>query len=343
MSNLMTTDRKDKALMDPVQILSVAILAVLSLRVFREGRSSKKEIRENKLVSPPECLNFRVDQYAIDRMRDPTLPSIAKPIATLEEKESWLTTQAWSRSIAVQSSPWNDISSRDGVLHEYNCLETSIWTEQLLREFAKIGYDVHELGSKNLPIFRGLRVNDYLNRIDRVWVDFPSCELAVEKMTAGREQLRSLVQTLAGIHRIGLRVDTIPVWLLLQKKDDGEFFIPHIPQLRGEIFPSNFQIKMNPRLKAPAHLFGPKDENGPNPWSFQFQLGSFVWRLLAGEWPYDIEPLLLMRRENPQRVPHDFGARLTSTLERMTSLLPEERYPDLGVALEELAEALVAE
>lgn len=323
--------------MDPVQILSVAILAALSWRAFREGRSQEKERRDNKPVSSPEYLNFQVDQYAIDRLRDPTLPPIARPIETPEERESWLAREASGRAIDVRRRPWNEISACDGFLYEYNCFGTTPWDDQSLREFARLGYEVHELASTNLPTFRGIRVNEYLELIDRVWTDFPPCELAIKKMVASQDQLRSLVKTLSSLHRLGLRVDTIPVWLLLQK-DDGEFFIPHIPQLRKDPFPSNFQAKM--RQEAPAHLFGPKDELSLNPFSFQFQLGSFVWRILAGEWPYDIEPLLFLRREAPCRAPHDFGPHLTSTLERMTSLEPQERYDDLGSALEELATAL---
>lgn len=323
--------------MDPVQILSIAILAALSWRAFREGH--EKERREDKPVSFPESLNFQVDQYAIDRLRDPTLPPVAKPLATPQERKSWLARETRNRATDIRSSPWNEISACDGFLYEYNCSFGRIpWDEQKLREFARLGYEVHELGSKNLPTFRGIRVNEYLERIDRVWTDFPPCELVIKKMVAGQDQLRNLVQTLSGLHRLGLRVDTIPVWLLLQK-DDGEFFIPHIPQLRKDPFPSNFQVKM-PRPEVPAHLFGPKDELSLNSWSFQFQLGSFVWRILAGEWPYDIEPLLFLRRETPCRVAHDFGESLTLVLLRMTSLEPHERYDDLGSALEELETAL---
>lgn len=327
--------------MDPVQIFSVAILAALSWRAFRETRSSQKEKADDKPVSSPEYLNFQVDRYAIDRLRNPSLPPLPKPIATPEERESWLASEAYSRSLYIQSSPWDEISSGDGFLYEYNSGHgPTIWTEQRLREFARLGYEVKELDSKNLPAFRGIRVNEYLERIDRIWADFPPCELAIVKMAAEREHLQSLVQTLFDLHSLGLQVDTIPVWFLLQK-DDGEFFIPHVPQLREEPFPSNLQAKIRPRPKTPAHLFGPKDELQLNPRSFQFQLGSFVWKLLAGNWPYDIEPLLLLRRENPSRVHHDFGKSLTPVLSRMTSLEPQDRYDDLGLALEELAAALL--
>ena len=327
--------------MDPVQVLSAAALIALALRAFREGRSQKEESQEPSSPPSPEYLNFKVDQNAIDRLRDPTMPPIAKPIETPEEREGWLERQVSSRALAFQSSPWDTLKSEDGLFHEYNCSRTvTFWDNQRLREFAKIGYEVNQLSSKNLPSFQGLHFNEHLDRIDRVWKDFPSCELTIQNMTAGQGQIRSLVQTLSDLHRSGLRVETIPVWLLLQKKQDGEFFIPHIPQLREETFPSNFQVKMKGCLKAPAHLFGPKDEPGPNLCSFQFQLGSLVWRLLAGEWPYDIEPLLLLRRENPIRVSYGFSDSLTPVLLRMTSLEPQERYENLGSALEELAAGL---
>lgn len=329
--------------MDPVQVLSLAAVVALSVRAFKEGRSEKREQGEHHPNPSPEYLNFKVDPYAVARLRDPSLPAIARPIASIEERDAWLGKAAERRTIVTQSSPWDSwdfIQTRDGLLHEYNCSElVPVWTDQRLGEFARLGYEIRELKSQNLPVFQGIYFDEHRDRIERLWEDFPSCKLAIEEMEAGPSQLRNLVQTILGLHRLGLQVVTIPVWLLLQR-DDGEFFIPHVPQIREEPFPSNLQVRMKPSLKAPPHLFGPKDEARPNPYAFQFQLGSLIWRLLSGQWPYDIEPLLLQRQEKPERVLHDFGNPLTLVLERMTSLEPEERYGDLGVALQELTGGL---
>ena len=180
--------------MDPVQILSLAAVVALSMRALKEGKSDNGQDSDKPKPSP-EYLNFKVDQYAIDRLRDPTLPPIAMPVTTSEEREAWLDNATSCRMIATQSSPWNPwngIQARNGLIHEYNCSElVSVWTDQRLREFARLGYEIHELHSKNLPVFQGLHFHEYLDRIERVWEDFPSCRLAFEEMEAGPTQLRN--------------------------------------------------------------------------------------------------------------------------------------------------------
>ena len=328
--------------MDPISILSAAVLATLAWRALRESNSHKKE-KEDKPQPFPEYLNFKVNQEAIDRLRDPTIPTTWRPFADEAERASWLLSTVEKRVHLVR----NEMSLKDGLVYEYDSrrTETKLERERNLREFARLGFEVQALSSVNLPKFCGLAVDDYWAQITRIWKDFPACSLAVLRMDADAAQIGRFLRTLLELQQLGLKVETLPVWHLLQKDDDGEFFIPHIPQNRQSPFPCDFLFweerltESLPEDKSPIHLFSPSDEIGDHR-AFQFQLGSLIWRLLAGAWPYDKEPLLSIRETAPNRVPYDFGEELTPVLERMTSLEPADRYDDLRSALEALSLAL---
>ena len=324
--------------MDPISLLSIAAVVALSVRALREGKVNKDQNHEPQPF--PEYLNFKVNQHAIDRLRDPTIPSIWRPFNDEEERASWLLSIVEDKVHLVR----NEINLKDGLVYEYDSRrsETVPEAERNLREFAKLGYEVQALSSVNLPMFCGLVVDEYWDQITRVWRNFPACHLAVSRMEADCAQIGRLVQTLLELHQLGLKVETFSVWHLLQKDDDGEFFIPHIPQNRQSPFPCDFLFweerltESLPEDKSPIHLFSPSDEIGDHR-AFQFQLGSLIWRLLAGAWAYDKEPLLSIREPAPNRVPYDFGEELTPVLERMTSLEPADRYDDLRSALEALS------
>lgn len=321
---------------------AVVVISLVFLRLAKDAIAKKEAEGVN-----PEVLNFRVNQHAVDRLRDPSLPPIGKKPADQIERERWLQFEMkkWIEvpRLITRNRQENALEESDGSIREY-CHSRGRGHDGALadQEFADLGYEICGLDSVNLPKFQGLRVNSYLHRVERIWSSFPTCELAVRRMNASRDQLARFLKTLRELHRLGLRVETIPVWLLLQR-EDGEFFIPHIPVVRQEPFPCDLQVKMSSLDdKFPAHLFGPKDSLGDHR-AFQFQLASFIWRLLAGDWPYDKEPLLFVRNETPSRIPHDFGESLTLVLRRMTSLEAGERYDDLGSALDELASALAAQ
>ena len=325
--------------MDPISILSAAVLATLAWRALRESNSHKKE-KEDKPQPFPEYLNFKVNQEAIDRLRDPTIPNTWRPFADEAERASWLLSTVEKRVHLVR----NEMSLKDGLVYEYDSrrTETKPERERNLREFARLGFEVQALSSVNLPRFCGLAFDDYWAQITRIWKDFPACSLAVLRMDADAAQIGRFLRTLLELQQLGLKVETLPVWHLLQKDDDGEFFIPHIPQNRQSPFPCDFLFweerltEPLPEDKSPIHLFSPSDEIGDHR-AFQFQLGSLIWRLLAGTWPYDKEPLLSIRETAPNRVPYDFGEELTPVLERMTSLELADRYDDLRSALEALS------
>ncbi len=320
---------------------AAALLLFLSYKTSQEEETEPEDHQTNQAV--PECLNFKVDQGAINRLRDPSIRPSGKLFTDQEERANWLrrVISDLSREHRLYRSPsWDDAPGPDGLIHEYSRL--ALDDEQRLREFASLGYEIQALGSVNLPRFHGLQSDPSRRRIERLWSAPPECELVVMKMSVGREQLERFVSTLAQLQRLGLRVETLPVWALLQQ-EDGELFIPHLPQSKEQPFPTNLQIRLTSLDDDfPGHFFtSPDGAHLGGHRAFQFQLASLVWRLLAGGWPYDREPILGLRGEQPCRVAHDFGPHLTPVLLSMTSLKPQERYDELGSALQKLAAALV--
>ncbi len=179
---------------------SIAILA-FAYKTLR-AENSEEEGKE----SSPEYLNFKVNQYAIDRLRDPSLPSIGTKPADQIERERWLWASlvTWIRWGRLKRSRKGVLLEHEGMLYETWSARTS-QSEKKIREFAELGYEICHLDMPNLPSFQGIRLNAYLGRLERIWSTFPSCEFAMIRMDASRAQLMRLVKTLRELHRLGYR------------------------------------------------------------------------------------------------------------------------------------------